>query len=244
MAGVKGDELRRRLREIIDAAAPGDRLPPERDLIGDFNVARETLRRAIDELVVEGRLDRRHGVGTFVTRPKITQQFRVQSFTQDMRARGMTSSSKVLSSKLVLAGARIGSLLQISPGDETLAIRRVRLADGEPMALETLHLPASLVPGLRVEDLGHHSLYEILASEYGIVIASGRQTIEATVTDAEESDLLGVPALSPALLVERVTLTSDEKRVEAVHSLYRGDRYRFEVDLIGSTAPHSSGEPA
>ncbi|MFC9917504.1 GntR family transcriptional regulator [Agromyces binzhouensis] len=244
MAGVKGDALRRSLRDLVDAASPGDRLPPERNLIDDFGVARETLRRAIDELVVEGRLTRRHGVGTFVTRPKITQQFRVQSFTEDMRARGMTSSSRVVSGRVVLAGARIGNLLQISPGDKTLAIRRLRLADGEPMALETLHVPAALVPDLHVDDLSDRSLYETLATDYGIVIASGRQTIEATVTDADESRLLGVPQLSPALAVERVTWTADETRVEAVHSVYRGDRYRFEVDLIGqSKLRANSGAP-
>jgi GntR family transcriptional regulator len=230
---TKGDELRRRLRELIEASAPGDRLPAERELIGEFGVARETLRRAIDEFVADGRLDRRHGVGTFVTRPKITQQFRVQSFTEDMRARGLTSSSRIVSSRVISAGARVGALLQISPADEVHAIRRLRLADGEPMALETLHLPYALVPGLPVDQLDKRSLYQILADEYGVAIAHGNQTIEATVTDDDESDLLSVPRLSPALVVDRVTWTADGRHVEAVHSVYRGDRYRFEVDLTG-----------
>lgn len=240
MSGTKGDELRRRLRELIDAASPGDKLPAERDLIGDLGVARETLRRAIDDFVIEGRLNRRHGVGTFVTRPKITQQFRVQSFTEDMRARGMASSSRLISSRVTSAGARVGALLQISPADEVYAIRRLRLADNDPMALESLHIPRALVPGLPVDQLEAQSLYQILSDEYGIEIASGTQTIEATVTDDVESALLSIPALSPALVVDRVTWTADGRHVEAVRSVYRGDRYRFEVDLTG-VPPRRSG---
>lgn len=236
MARVKGDELRRGLRSLIDEASPGDRLPPERDLIGNFGVARETVRRALDDFIAEGRLERRPGVGTFVTRPKITKQFRMQSFTEDMQARGMTSSSQIISVSEGIAGARTGAALQISPGANVLSIRRLRLADGEPMALESLRLPADLVPGLQVDELQDHSLYAILRSVYGIELHNGTQTIEATVTDEEQARLLRVAPLSPALLVDRVTWTADERRVESVRSIYRGDRYRFEVDLTDGPA--------
>lgn len=236
MARLKGDELRRGLRSLIDGAVPGDRLPPERDLIGSFGVARETLRRALDDFIAEGRLERRPGVGTFVTRPKITKQFRMQSFTEDMQARGMTSSSQIISVSESIAGARTGAALQISPGAAILSIRRLRLADGEPMALESLRLPAELVPGLQVDELKDHSLYAILRTNYGIELHNGSQTIEATVTDVEQARLLRVAPLSPALLVDRVTWTTEGRRIESVRSVYRGDRYRFEVDLTEGPA--------
>jgi GntR family transcriptional regulator len=201
-----------------------------------FGVARETIRRAIDELIVDGLLERRPGVGTFVTRRKLTQQFRVQSFTQDMRARKMTSTSRLISHSESMAGARLGQVLHISPGDRVLTIQRLRLADNEPMALELLSMPRELVPGLDVELLGSQSLYEILARDYGIEIVGGTQTIEATVTDERESELLGIPPLSPALLIERTTWNGEGRRIEAVRSTYRGDRYKFEVDLTGLPA--------
>ena len=103
----------------MDLTEPGDRLAPERELMVQFGVARETIRRAIDDLIAEGLLERRPGVGTFVTHTKLTQQVRVQSFTQDMRARRMTSTSRLISHSRGLAGARLGQLLRISPGDHT-----------------------------------------------------------------------------------------------------------------------------
>src|SRR6476646_5157066 len=93
-------------------------------------------------------------------------------------------------------------------------VRRLRLADGEPMALETLHVPAALVPGLSREALENASFYELLEKEYGVVIESGVQSIEPTVTNEEESELLGVPLHSPAFLFERTSRTVTGETVE------------------------------
>ena len=112
-----------------------------------------------------------------------------------------------------------------------MLIRRLRLADGEPMALETLHVPAALVPGLSREALENASFYELLEKEYGVVIESGMQSIEPTVTNEEESELLGVPLHSPAFLFERTSRTAGGETVEFVRSLYRGDRYRLVAEL-------------
>jgi GntR family transcriptional regulator len=112
-----------------------------------------------------------------------------------------------------------------------MLIRRLRLADGEPMALETLHVPAALVPGLSREALENASFYELLEKEYGVVIESGTQSIEPTVTNEEESELLGVPLHSPAFLFERTSRTAGGETVEFVRSLYRGDRYRLVAEL-------------
>lgn len=236
MTSGKGEEVRQRLRELVDSTSPGHRLPAERDLTDRFHVARETLRRAVEDFIAQGLLERRRGVGTFVTRPKITQQFRVQSFTQDMQARGMTSSSVVVSAGRRTAGVWTAAALRLGPEDEVFSIRRLRLADGDPMALESLFLPVALVPDLDTDALEHQSLYELLAARYGLAIASGTQTIEATVTDEADSDLLRVPPLSPALQVDRITWTAEGRRVESVRSIYRGDRYRFEVELTGGPA--------
>jgi GntR family transcriptional regulator len=119
----------------------------------------------------------------------------------------------------------------VSPDARVVLIRRLRLADGEPMALETLHVPAALVPGLTREALENASFYELLEKQYGVVVESGVQSIEPTVTNEDESELLGVPLHSPAFLFERTSRTAEGQTVEFVRSLYRGDRYRLVAEL-------------
>jgi GntR family transcriptional regulator len=143
----------------------------------------------------------------------------------------MTAGSRTIELRETHAGAAVGRALNVSPDARVVLIRRLRLADGEPMALETLHVPAALVPGLTREALEDASFYELLEGDYGVVIASGIQSIEPTVTNEEESELLGVPLHSPAFLFERTSRTADGDTVEFVRSLYRGDRYRLVAEL-------------
>ena len=153
------------------------------------------------------------------------------SFSEDMRRRGMVPDSRTISLENVHAGPQVGRALSISPDAHVFRIQRLRLADGDPMALETLHVPVSLVPGLTSAQLEHSSFYELLEQRYGVVIASGLQTIEPTVTNEEESRLLDVPLHSPAFLFERMTQTAPGETVEFVRSIYRGDRYRLVAEL-------------
>lgn len=153
------------------------------------------------------------------------------SFTDDMRRRGLRPESRTLDLRVVPAGARLGRLLHVSPSEPVLVARRLRLADGETMAIETLHIRAALVPGLAARDLEQQSFYELLADRYGVVVVGGTQAIEPTVTNEEESEALGVPLHSPAFLFERVTRDEEGVIVEYVRSLYRGDRYRIVTEL-------------
>ncbi len=189
----------------------------------------------------DGYLDRRLGAGTFVSRPKITKQFRVISFTEDMRQRGFEPSSRVASSSVSQAGARLGRYLKILPAHDVNTIKRLRLADGLPMAVETLSSPCDLVPGLRGEELQNRSFYETFETRYGTIVVATHQTIEATVTDEEESTLLAVPHLSPALLIERTSASADNRIIEYVRSVYRGDRYKFEVESARRPVPAVHG---
>jgi GntR family transcriptional regulator len=230
LAATKQTVVRRALLELVDTLAVGDMLPSERRLAEEFGVSRPTLRAAIEELVTDGLLDRRQGSGTYVTKPKIAVPLTMTSFSEDMVRRGMRPGSRVLSFRSTAAGAKIGHKLWISPLEEVFTIRRLRLADGEPMAVETLHLPKALLPDLRREDLEGRSFYEHLR-ERGIVIGSGQETIEPTVTTEEESAVLGVPVHTPVFLFERLTRSAKGAPVEFVRSLYRGDRYRLELEL-------------
>ncbi|AYY15142.1 GntR family transcriptional regulator [Actinobacteria bacterium YIM 96077] len=209
----------------------GEALPPERALAPQFGVARMTLRRAIEEVVREGRLMRKHGAGTFVAGPKIAQGLAVSSFSEDMRQRGATPSSQTLDTGEMSASPKLAKRLEISTGDPVLRVVRLRMADEAPMALETLHVPGRVAPGLKGHELDDASFYELLHEQYGIAIAGGVQNIEATVTDERESEILEVPLHSPAFLFERTSRSRDGHVVEFVRSVYRGDRYQFRVEL-------------
>lgn len=238
---TKRDVVRDRVLDLVDALAVGDAIPAERVLCEAFGVSRMTLRGAVDDLVHLGRLVRRHGSGTYVAAPKLTQRPTIASFSEDMRRRGLLPGSRTLSASAIVAGARLGRRLDVSPSERVLVFRRLRLADGDPMALETLHVPEALVPGLTGEDLQDRSFYELLAARYGITVTAGVQTIEPTVTNEEESAALGVPHLSPAFLFELTTRTDGGRTIEFVRSVHRGDRSKLTVELLPAGGRWRSG---
>ena len=234
----KQRETRERVLELIDELGVGDAIPSERQLGIDLSVSRLTVRAALDELVREGYLVRRRGAGTFVAEPKVAKGIDISSFSDDMRARGLTPASRTIDLRTIPAGARLGRILHVSPSEPVVAVKRLRLADGEPMAIELLHVRSSLVPGLTAADLEENSFYDLLANRYGVSIVGGTQTVEPTVTNEEESASLGVPLHSPALLFERVTRSSTGQVVEFTSSTYRGDRYRLVTEIgLGGSSP-------
>jgi GntR family transcriptional regulator len=243
----KQEEARDRVLDLIEALSVGQAIPSERQLTNDLGVSRLTVRAALDELVRDGYLDRRHGSGTYVTEPKIAQPLSLTSFSEDMRRRGMVPGSRTLELTTTTAGARLAHRLSVSPEARLVRVKRLRLADAMPMAMEVLHVPEVLVPGLTRADFDNHSFYELLEERYAIVINSGTQTIEPTVTNEEESEVLGVPLHTPAFLFERTTVSESGRIVEFVRSIYRGDRYRLVADLVpqrsrnGRAAGASSG---
>ena len=224
---TKQADTRDRVLDLIERLSVGDAIPSERQLSADLGVSRLTVRAALDELVREGYLIRKRGAGTFVSEPKIAQELTMTSFTDDMQSRGLRPASQTLDLRTVPAGARLGRLLHVSPSEPVLVAERLRLADGESMAIETVHIRAAHVPGLTAHDLEERSFYELLRDRYGIVVVGGEQTIEPTVTDEDESKALGVPLHSPAFRFERVTHSAAGEIVEFVESIYRGDRYRL-----------------
>jgi GntR family transcriptional regulator len=230
---TKQSAARQQVLELIQRLGVGTAIPSERQLSTDLGVSRLTVRAALDDLAREGYLVRRRGSGTYVQQPKISQHLTMTSFSEDMRRRGMVPSSKTLSLTRQLAGPRLGRFLNVSPGDEVVVVKRLRLADGVSMAIETLHIPASVVPDVEPRDLDG-SFYELLQTRYGIEIATATQTIEPTVTNEEESGALDVPLHSPAFLFERTSRDSRGRTLEFVHSIYRGDRYQIVSELTPS----------
>jgi GntR family transcriptional regulator len=234
---TKQRETRESVLELIEGLGVGEAIPSERQLGIDLGVSRLTVRAALDELVREGYLVRRRGAGTFVAEPKVAKGININSFSDDMRERGMQPASRTLDLSVIPAGARLGRILHVSPAEPVVAVKRLRLADGEPMAIELLHVRQALVPGLSAGDLEQNSFYDLLATRYDLSIIGGSQTIEPTVTNDEESSALGVPLHSPALLFERVTQSASGDIVEFTSSTYRGDRYRLVTELGAGGLP-------
>ncbi|MEW6046676.1 MAG: GntR family transcriptional regulator [Bacillota bacterium] len=232
-AGPLYFQLKRFLLELIDneELKPGERIPSERELSQRFGISRMTVRQALAELVHESVLLRHQGRGTFVADRKIEQGLiELTSFSEDMRRRGLVPGARLLDVQVQEASRKVERALALGMDRRVLVVRRLRLADGEPMALEVTHLPYGLLhtaPRERLEG----SLYEYLEQELGIELASARQTLEPVVAAEEEAKVLGVPPGSPLLLMERTTLSRSGEPVEFVRSLYRGDRYKFYVEL-------------
>ena len=223
--------VRDQLATRLTSMEPGQPLPAERELAAELGVARMTLRKALDQLVADSVLLRRQGSGTFVAPPKVAQRLTATSFSEDMRSRGMRPGSKTLAAVTRPAGMSVGACLAIPPTAPILQVRRLRLADDIPMALEELHVPTDVVPGLTGADLVDHSFYALLDRRYGLTLSGGTQTVEPTLTTPQDAAELGVPAGAPAFLFERTTRVSTGRVVEFVRSIYRGDRYRIVVDI-------------
>ena len=223
--------LQRSLRDAImeGVLKPEDSLPPERDLATDFGVSRITVRKALDALVTEGMLVRRHGAGTYVA-GRVEKQFaKLSSFSEDMAARGRTVTSKWLLRAEGAVTPDEALTLGLSPGSAVLRFHRIRFADDLPMALEYSGIPGFALPGVEaVED----SLYTALeAADMRPVRAL--QRLRAVLFDADQAALLGIKAGAPGLFIERRGFLNDGRAIEATQSWYRGDAYDFVAELTG-----------
>ena len=220
-----GDALREALRDQV--LKPNEALPPERDLAADLSVSRITLRKALDALVDEGLLVRRHGAGTFVA-GRVEKQFaKLSSFSEDMAARGRTVRSEWLSRTVGAVTPDEALTLGLSPGAAVFRFNRIRYADDVAMALEY-----ATIPGFGFEDIETvgSSLYAALE------VAGNRpvralQRLRAVLFNAEQAKLLGIEAGAPGLYIERRGFLADGRVIEATQSWYRGDAYDFVAEL-------------
>ena len=206
---------------------PGAQLPTEADLARQYQVSRITAKRALDELVRQGRAFRQQGRGTFVAQARIRDISGFRSFSEDIRARGFSPSSQVLDFKEVEPPAVIRERLHISEDEHVFLLRRLRLADQAPVAVETAYLPCRLCPDLLQADLAGGSLYTLLAEKYNRVPTWADAEIEAVVPTREQVRLLQLKTGTPVLVAHRVTYAADYDAIETVDSVYRGDRFTF-----------------
>jgi GntR family transcriptional regulator len=222
-------QIQRALMDKIQSGllAEGDPIASEEELSRIYQVSRMTARQALHGLKISGYAFSEKGRGTFVTKPKLEKNImHLQGFTEDMRQRGMKATSKILEQSIVEANAELGEKLKLNTGDRVMRLRRLRLADCIPMAIEESHIPLRQYPGLERIDFAKNSLYATLREQYGVRVGYADEIIEALPATREEAELLTIPNKASILSISRVILTMQESPIEAACSRYRGDRYR------------------
>lgn len=224
-------QIESNLRDLISHGeiVPGEMVPSESELAGMYGVSRLTVRRALDELVRQNWLSRKHGVGTFVKQPfRATIAASKLSFTEQMRAIGRRPSSQPLESSLLPAPLNISRALKVAEGDPLLKISRLRLADEIPILHEVVYLSANRFPKLEKYEWGpNDSLYQLLREKYGIVVSGLDHTIKPTLLTGEQAKHFKVKIGLPSLISEIIAYTADGTPVEYSLSVSNGDKGEF-----------------
>ncbi len=226
-------QLEEHIKDLIEKGElqPGDALPPEREYAEKYQISRMTVRQAFTQLVNDGYLFRLQGKGTFVADRKIEQALQgLTSFTEDMKSRGLKPGSQLLSFEVIPATAQIANQLAIKEYGPVYEIKRIRLADDLPMAIEINYISANLIKGI-TEEIVNRSLYEYIEGQLNLRIDYATQTIESSIANRMEAPYLKISAGAPVMLIHRNTFLHDGTPVEFVKSTYRADRYKFMIRM-------------
>lgn len=225
------------LRDRVASMPPGERLPSDEELCREFGVSRMTARNAMQRLAEDGLVERIPGRGTFtVAPPSHRHADRLMAFSHEMERLGRVASSRLLGREIRPSSASEAPSLGLRVTEPVVVVRRLRLADGEPVALETAVLVRRTADVVMGAELETGSLHEALGRA-GFHLRRGNATISSEAAGPEDVRLLGVRAGTPLLVERRVILDVQGRPVEATESRYPGDRYaldvRFEVEERG-----------
>lgn len=222
---------------VSETIRPGGQLPTEKEFCDAYGISRSTVRGALTELETEGLINRVRGKGTFISKKKLRRQSgRVYSFSKQMTAMGLEPSSRLLEFETVQAGEELAHLFKNQPGVELYRIMRLRLADGEPLLLETTFLPVKLYAGLTRDKLGgKQSLYDLLEQEAGIIPYIAEESYESMNFTKKIADLLECPAGSAGFYIERSARRANGELFEYTQAFMRGDRSKIVLTLQQET---------
>ncbi|WP_106496655.1 GntR family transcriptional regulator [Lentibacillus sp. Marseille-P4043] len=228
-------QLEEEIKRLIhtEQLLPGELLPSEREYAEKYDISRMTVRQAINNLAAEGLLYRRKGKGTFIAEKKFEQDLQgLTSFSEDMRSRGLTPANKLISFQLVKATEEVASLLNLEIKDPVYEVKRIRLANNEPMALETIYTPKKIVGDLQESNFAS-SFYQFIEEKLKFTIKHGDQIIESVIANDFEIEHLNLKNGDPILLMQRITYLNDDKNspLEYVKSAYRADKYKFKLQM-------------
>jgi GntR family transcriptional regulator len=212
----------------------GDMLPTEPEIEKMYQVSRMTVRKAIEELVAEGRVSKQQGRGTFVQSPGIIQEAgKITSWTEEMKLKGKETKTIGLQILEIYPSNKLAADLSLKKNEKVVCIKRVRVVDGEPLAIMVNYLRSTAVPGLLESGLTSESLYEELENRYNIVIERATERIRAREASELEAISLNIPPYSAVLQVTRLSYLSDGMPFEVVEMTTRADRYQYHIELSG-----------
>ena len=233
-----GIPLYHQLQEIFEERiasgewASGELIPNELDLCQQYDVSRGPVRQALDRLVQAGKVSRKQGKGTVVLPPKIEGELAgFYSFTTLIEQKGLAHSAQTLSFERLAASGSPARHLALAPDAPIYKIRRLRLANAEPLILETLYLPEAVCPGLSPDDLAAAPLYALMSSRYAVSLVRARQFFEPAIADPYEAEILGLQPGAPVLFLQNITYSQADRPVVLSRAIMRGDRVRYLVEL-------------
>ncbi|MGY3748873.1 GntR family transcriptional regulator [Vagococcus acidifermentans] len=222
------DVLKEKIETVLK---PHDVLPSERELSKIYGVSRTTVRLALQELENLGYIYKKHGKGNFVSSvsDSILNLSGTYSFTEQMKSLGKVPKTRILDMSVIKANKVFSENLDIPIGEKILKIKRLRLADGEPMMLERTYLPFAKFADLTQEMLEDRPLYDIFLDTYGEIIKYAEEEFYATLVREEDAAHLGVPAESASLGLIRKTYNMDNQIIEYTLSIARADQFRYKI---------------
>jgi len=210
---------------------PGDMIPTEFELCDIFGISRTTVRQALTELVTESKFYRVKGRGTFVSQDKINQDFiqRIESFKAEMERKGYEPSSTILNFEVIEAPIEVAIALNIPVHTDVIYLKRLRLADNEPIVIAATYLPYSLCKNVLDYDMTTKSLYKILAKNINTKINKVIRSIEASIPTKEDCEFLQITKTTAIQLFHYTGFNKFETPVEYTISRYRGDKNIFTI---------------
>lgn len=236
-------QIARTLSEDIAAGrlASGDQLPPEAALEKRFGVSRITVRGAVRELLSAGLVEIRKGCGTFVTAPKVTQELTsLTGFVEDMRVAGRHASAEVVDQLTIPADRIVAERLGQDIGTHVVRIRRVRLADRQPVSFDETYLSLEIGQQIVSHDLSREPIFTLLEEKYDIPLIEAKYAMEAVAAPDDVAHALGIDPGSPTFLIERTSYTTAGQPIDFEKLYYRGDAIRFVTRLARTPRPEQS----
>jgi GntR family transcriptional regulator len=224
--------------------SPGTRLPAEHSLIERFAVSRTTIREAVQNLIRRGLVEIQRGKGTFVTQPKIYQELtKLTGFVEDMQLLGRQASARLVGHEIVHADQAVSRQLGLPLGTLVVRIRRVRLADNQPLSFDETYLPREIGEKIVQNDLEAEPIFSLLEEKYDTPLTEAEYRLEAVSADPVVADALRINAGSPIFLIERTSYTEGQRPVDYEKLHYRGDQIQFVTRLARRTNPSHFEKP-
>jgi GntR family transcriptional regulator len=222
-------EIRAELNKVLDEFYPGQKIPSERVLSERFGIARMTLRHAIETLILEGKLERRPGSGTYIANQCYSLSARCRSFSSEMQSRGLNPENKILTSKIVSADKVNSGKLRIPLNSKILKFSRIRFGSQIPMAYQTTSIPLSYIDEVEDIDL-EGSLEDLLLHKFGIAITTSQTEISGDFVDQKISKLLGISTATPCLIKESIDMDQRSRIIMWNKTWYNAEQFKIRFD--------------